>query len=458
MTSSAWQTIKLLFWGLAAVPAVLAALFGFLSVQQDGKHRRTRARFRLGWRAVDESLFIELPEIMLRAVVKAEGSLNRWIDQSLVCVNEIGSKRRVQVTFLAAVCIACIVMALSLTSNSPLVLGVVVTLVSYLICLPLAMWAASQRHLDLPLVIGLAGIASLSTDLIVNEDLTTTIAVALSAMCAPLYVMLSYVIITSYSRLVPAPKASMKRPMDTQASFSVGVGVSVLLSLSAMLLGQVASPEQHVPKTVPMLLANLICDGATVVVTLRLIAWAVSVEEPCQRRIIAFVILDLLFAAAFAVAALYFGTIGSAGSLSLGEVLNVLVARSPDGSQWTIGPYFWVMHTTFIPTAIYMSLIAAAVLGKMFVLPGLSFLRVAKGHSDPHKLTATLCTLLAVIMGVGAAGAGHLANSAVKPTTRPPAPAVSSKALSPHETNTPIRPVRPAVMQEDSDNPIPEDE
>jgi len=138
-----------------------------------------------------------------------------------------------------------------------------------------------------------------------------------------------------------------------------------------------------------MLLSNVILDGFTLVATVAILSQAVV--RPGLLRIPMAVFLDIVVAALLACCSLYFGLMLTSKALSVSEVLNVLLAKSPDGYSLELGPYFWAMHTTFLPTLLYLGLIFAAWLGKALLTPVEWFFGKGQESSNPLKLTSALC-------------------------------------------------------------------
>jgi hypothetical protein len=73
------------------------------------------------------------------------------------------------------------------------------------------------------------------------------------------------------------------------------------------------------------------------------------------------------------------------------------MARSPDGTITDLGPYFWTMHTTFLPTLVYLSIILLGWLGKVLLTPIKWFFGLGQENKNPLKLTAALFTIVSVI-------------------------------------------------------------
>jgi len=164
------------------------------------------------------------------------------------------------------------------------------------------------------------------------------------------------------------------------------------IAITLGLISRASSPDLHENL---LILSNIFMDGLTLIVTFSILYWVV--EHPGFLRIPIAIILDICLAAIFAFLSLYFGLVGSSDALTVSEVFNALIARSMDGTRFEIGPFFWVMHTTFIPTLIYLFLILAAWVAKGFVLPVSRYLKTAGINDNPLQLTARLCVVFVAL-------------------------------------------------------------
>jgi hypothetical protein len=202
--------------------------------------------------------------------------------------------------------------------------------------------------------------------------------------------------------------------------FSFGVAAGFTITFTAMLVGHVADPAAPIPQTLQMLLSNVVFDGLTMVVTFAILSWAV--ERGWLFSIPLAVFLDLVAAAVLACCSLYFALVNTEHALSVREVLNVLVAHSPDGSRVELSPYFWTMHTTFLPTLAYLALILVTWFAKLILTPVKWFFGKGHEHKSPLKLTAALCGMIAVIFGLFTVGANSAHERAKeKAAAAPPA-------------------------------------
>ena len=102
---------------------------------------------------------------------------------------------------------------------------------------------------------------------------------------------------------------------DTLLLFGQALGTSFVITLLAFLVGNLISPEAHVPRTWQMLISNVLLDGVTLLATFALITWAV--REKAWWRIPSAIVLDFLVACLLACASLYIGLVFTEDELTL---------------------------------------------------------------------------------------------------------------------------------------------
>ena len=181
---------------------------------------------------------------------------------------------------------------------------------------------------------------------------------------------------------------------DFAFPLSLSLGLSFSLTFLALLIGKVTVPEAWIPKNFQMLTANVLLDGLTMVVTLIILEKGLNSVR--WYSIPTAIAIDILFSCNFLHALqLYLGLVFTDHALSVIETVRVLFGLSPNGNTWELGPYFWVMHTTFLPTIFYLGLIFVAFLGKGLLSVVHGFLGMAQANEEPLKLTGTLCGLIA---------------------------------------------------------------
>jgi hypothetical protein len=117
-----------------------------------------------------------------------------------------------------------------------------------------------------------------------------------------------------------------------------------------------------------MILANALFDGLTFTATLLLMR-----QVDRFNGWVAFLVLivligvDLVVAGLLAFGSLFAGLMGSAHALDVQGLTAVLLGQPPDASTHALGPLFWVMHTAFLPTGIYLFFIAFWALAKVIM-------------------------------------------------------------------------------------------
>jgi len=182
------------------------------------------------------------------------------------------------------------------------------------------------------------------------------------------------------------------------------IWISFPVTYFAFLIGNIANHEVPVPQTINMLLSNALFDGLTMVATLAILKWAIA--ERSAFRLPLAIGIDIFLCAVLACGSLYFGLFFSDYRLSMGEVVLVLFARAPDNSGFELGPYFWAMHTTFLPTLFYLSFILFGWFSRCLLQPVLWLFGVGQTHKNPLKLTAGILgfvssVFFALYLGMG---------------------------------------------------------
>jgi hypothetical protein len=281
--------------------------------------------------------------------------------------------------------------------------------------------------------------------------------------------------VTPSGTQLPQPDISRSRAM---------VGTSAVLSfaitLAALWLGSAIVPDAPIPQTFQLLAMNVICDGLTVYATYALLRWALDPGDldpmsvllvallccplvavglglawslaawslplltalathrlarwglrkasrlPAIRAhrfaILGAVVLDVIIAAALAVLSLFGSLLGTPYGLSLTSVARVLVGLSPTQTRLELGPYFWVMHTTFLPTLFYCISLLVAWFCKLVLLPANWVLNRARNVENPHPFAAAALALVAVACGAGVTGLRMLEGDKRGPGTESPTP------------------------------------
>src|SRR6185503_7724138 len=183
--------------------------------------------------------------------------------------------------------------------------------------------------------------------------------------------------------------------VDTQAALlGISFGASFLFTTFAMFLGHSLKPVEPLPVFIWLLLSNITFDTLTVFLTYYILQKAIGSNRLFPISIA--IIIDILVAALFACSSLFLGVYFTPQRVNIIQTFHVLIGHSIDGKKWDLGPYFWVMHTTFIPTLVYLMLILITLIGKYITLPFTKLFKRGYTHDKPFDLTAYTFTFLAI--------------------------------------------------------------
>jgi hypothetical protein len=399
MTPDTLWIIKVIFGCLGGLFTALAAVFTFCETAQNEKYDDTRAWFGAKWEAINYSRWLTLPEQTVVwflqvgkkdwTAVVGDAFFNRdWLSRPIAFI--VTAFSFFALTYFAGVYGAVVAIVLAV----PILVGIVANR-------PFEIkWLGdkiSDLYSGLSIVITFGGAVILWTVLLLQ--LSIYYVAPIMFLLFPIYWFLFLLPVLMLTDLRFISPETMRRLI----LFALGVAAGFTATFIALLVGHVADPVAPVPQTFQMLASNVLIDGLTMVVTFSILSWAV--ERGWLFSIPLAVFLDLLAAAVLACCSLYFALVGTEHALSVHEVLNVLVAHSPDGSRVELSPYFWTMHTTFLPTLAYLALILVTWFAKLILTPVKWFFGKGHEHKSPLKLTAALCGMIAVVFGLFTVGA-----------------------------------------------------
>ena len=166
---------------------------------------------------------------------------------------------------------------------------------------------------------------------------------------------------------------------------SMGVSLSLLMTFSALTVGHVIEPTLPVPRSAQLLVINGLFDGMTLAMTVWVLERAVIDRRfPLPLAVLA----DVVLAGLFAVLSGFLGVLRTPYSLSMKQACYVLLGRGTNGISWQLGPLFWVVHTSFIPTILYLCIVLLSYCAKATIGPTQWFL--GKGaHEDINAIGMT---------------------------------------------------------------------
>lgn len=397
MTTATLFLLRAISWALAGAAALLAAWFNLRDAwQTDDDRKRTSAWYGAKWRVIRDRGWLDLPENAIRWLLASKDKLPE--------IAEFMTDKLQTWQALAALAVAGVLgLWLQLDPAHAIALGSVLVVLSVVQYLEDTRSVMSPDWLVEAIAIPAAIVAFISCFAWLNWILKLPILWATLALLAllPIYAVVVMMALFLAAALVAeyvAPKLSATYIMD----FGVAMSLSFVVTLGSLLVGSYFSPASHIPMTIQMLASNVTCDGVTLLASLVILRH--SIGEGRLYAIPIAVFLDLIVGAALASASLYLALVGTEKAISLVGVVNVLIARSPDGSAFELGPYFWAMHTAFLPTLLYLSLISLCLLGKWVILPIGKILGRGEMVDAPHRLTALCFAFVAVLFAVVGSG------------------------------------------------------
>lgn len=191
--------------------------------------------------------------------------------------------------------------------------------------------------------------------------------------------------------------------------FLLSFFISFVLSSTSMMIGQLLVPidESMIPLTVPMLFFNAIADGLTVIITIHILTKIISYKRISLFKIILFIILDIILAAILSVIAIMAGSLfENRGPIDFINAIELLSAYSFEHKEFRIdsGPYFFLIHTTFIPTIIYLiGILTLYFIKGVIYTPFLFFMKTVSENEQPLNLLALAIKVLARVFALIAA-------------------------------------------------------
>ncbi len=401
MDTTGFFAVDRAFGVSSAILGLLSLFFFLLGYAYDGRQGAVREWFRKRWEAIQRSPWRQLPERAIRAAVyparttaqyvgsmASESSFAAWVVLvwGMVAWGVAGYLWNMKGAALMALC----------TLPALLLLMDRLGLTQLGIRRRLRRGPLGYQFLKSISLLGISLWLMVLYEIVRRlVSLPTATAAAIMPAALPLTWLLAFLFLSNIGIFRVSRKALRE---DWAAVAAFGVALSFSVSLVAMYIGHVAVPQAWVPKTFQMLAANAVCDGLTLVATLGVLIWAVGGRG--VLRLPAAVFVDIGIAVVLALGSLHLGLAGTEKALSTRELLNVLFARSPDGSGWQLGPYFWVMHTAFLPTVGYLGLIMVCWLGKVVLIPVHWFFGVGHEHKNPLTLTGWLFAVLSGVLKV----------------------------------------------------------
>ncbi len=430
MTESSLIYLEYSFKLFAALSGVASAFFYFMEKKRGSHINIYRKWLRTKWLKIRNNKTLHLPEITIAWFCKKKEFL------ILVAYQAIEKKKLLRFAFHQMI-LGTIAFAFYL-NKFPYAIIIMIYYFAWIVIWNKILKTKEKKSgllytIVLALLVALPFICLFSIYIIVKGALTTSLETAtlLFLFFSPVYLIaigiplvyylgiykLAQVIKSgdeeSFTAFVEDKERFIKVAINKMAhlqSFSLGICLSFLVTILALFLGHIISPSSWIPQTMQMFISNLLFDGLTMVITFWILGWALKGNT--TLKLLPTVLLDVIACAILAVLSLFLGLYGSENELAIYKVLKILIGFSPTGQGLEFGPYFWAMHTTFIPTLIYLGVLILVWIGKIVVTPYYWFLDVNIVSKKPFELTSALFAFLAaltLLIGILFEGIKHIA-------------------------------------------------
>lgn len=388
-------TIKIIFRSLAALAFTLAAWFELRDRAQSVRVRqRTRVFYNEMWEQIKDIGILDLPELVIRWVLQVLNKFMKYLHSLM------------QQMPMWVVIISATLMMIYMTSMpgwkdefpAPIdMLFLSCTAVQLLILLVKNLESQKTgndifskifRVYEISVSYGWAVICIIILDNLLKLSLEiafVSVIVTLPAISK----LLEFLLTVMFSNI------KIKNMTASIRIFCSSMAISFVITMISLFIGHLAEPHSWVPKTVQILYSNVFFDGLTMIVTIKILNTAI--RDHSWLNIPIAIILDVIAAGILAFLSLYIGLMFTEHSVSMLQVWRTLWGRTLDGVFYSFGPYFWVMHTTFIPTLIYLSVIMLCWIGKLVVLPVVKLFEKGGEVRNPHHLTAGVFAFVAAV-------------------------------------------------------------
>lgn len=397
---------KFIFIIISVVFGILAAFFGFYQELQDGKHNNIQKWFEKKWATIKQSKWLSLPEKIIWWFLSLRKNITKKVMNSLDDASLFTKIWGILLFFGSIIIMAVLVL---------IRWGVFAILIYILFSLPVlydlissfnSKLTESKNKLSELLEIYFNTFCilhfSLLSIFIILQILKLSIITSflLLILLLPFYWFIILIPILPFQFIGKLVTFKKDNDGDFEIEYLVSISLAVAISFPitylAFIFGNIANPNSWIPNTLQMLISNVIFDGSTFATTFFFLSKAVKGKNSFFKIPLA-IIKSVIFASIFACLSLLFGLIFTSKAISIKESMQVLFAHSADGKHLDIGPYFWVMHTTFIPILIFLIFILITWTCKAILIPVKYFFEKGKYHSNPLKLTSALFTLLTAI-------------------------------------------------------------
>ena len=238
------------------------------------------------------------------------------------------------------------------------------------------------KFLNLASVTIVAGYITALTYVVMQQKASVDVFLIIFA----LLMLMALVVLRSMRDTTSSNKSYSHMSLKIRAGLIIIAMVTLLATRIG--LGNIELLDQ----TKKLWILNIVGDAITVLVTYRILRFFYKRSNPAILLLA--IILDIITAAMLAFGSLYVGLLGTDRELTILEVWNILWFKCRDGSVYGIDEFFWIMHTTFIPTLLYLSVIFVLSLAKYPATWIIDYLSNAKEADKPHYYTGMVFALI----------------------------------------------------------------
>lgn len=433
--------LKLFSWAFAALFAALAAWFEIVDRAQLKKEREhTKRKFKRLWLIIKENNLTYLPQLAIIYFINLRSELINKAQRTVGWLEQLDNARGMEVwdvdidtrTSLLdklQIIVTYIAMLFMFHWLFGILIGAVITILFFIISGVISILSERTKSYSWYLTAFLLRITELIImmifglfvlDMALNEVGIFSVLFVLALI--PIYTLLIGDIATGLAQSLRDWNKKLTfnlmliHILDNGVIIGFSISISFFVTVLSFWFGQLICSECAVEPSMQMIISNTLFDALTLLVTFKILEKTIPLFDIYGAFIrylnkpigvLSAIIQDVIIAALFACASLYFSFIYSDNHISLLETLRVLVGLSPESNSFEFGPRFWVMHTTFIPTLVYLSIILFCWIGKLFILPIALFTNRAMLIEQPHHLTAGVFAFLAVLFTIISTGIGN---------------------------------------------------
>jgi hypothetical protein len=414
MNRNSLALLEIIFSGMAAMLGLVTAVFTALACMQTKSDLlAVQNWFHQKWVTISKSRWLDLPERVIRWFLEATRAFKTKSPQSLGCWsllsvlaviiwtgNIAAARRNVAVPVKGPI---LYVLRLPITD---LLSFVVLIGTSVILCVTIYRRSSLSTNQILGCVVVSIGLGTAQAAL---SMMPVLLSLSLPLAKATILIILMIPFCAAFWAIGPVYfEEKIADYFDGQIAAEVYrdrilIGFTLAFSFSytllCLVLGRLVNPGASIPQSLQLLVSNAVLDVLTMVVSLQILKK--SVHPSNSLPIPVAILICFLLAGVLAVASLWCGLCFTSRALSLSRIGNVFVARSSDGTRWEIGPYFLIMHSTFIPILIYLATIIFCWVGKLICSLVTRFLRKGRESDiNPFGLTAGVFGVTAAVFSL----------------------------------------------------------